>query len=173
MCEYVCAQGRPVGTHTDAQGCINDRLGPRTSVGVSRSSLPLSSFPVLSTRFPLPACYSLQVRSLWRHMERGKLTTRRKSPQQQEASIPSLTLWLSALPLLQTKFKDVEREREKEGGDKINGVQHFNTTPAAIFAQNEKKKREREISSYSSVILWYYKSDPGLSILRPCFINVH
>lgn len=78
-------------------------------------------------------------------MERGKLTTRRKSPQQQEASIPSLTLWLSALPLLQTKFKDErEREREKEGGDKINGVQHFNTTPAAIFAQNEKKTRERD-----------------------------
>lgn len=76
-------------------------------------------------------------------MERGKLTTRRKSPQQREASIPSLTLWLSALPLLQTKFKDVERERGG-GGDKINGVQHFNTTPAAIFAQNEKKIRERD-----------------------------
>ncbi len=88
-------------------------------------------------------------------MERGKLTTRRKSPQQREASIPSLTLWLSALPLLQTKFKDVERERE-EGGDTINGVQHFNTTPAAIFAQNEKKKtRERfllTVRSYCGII---------------------
>lgn len=135
--------GRPISSYTDAQGCVNDRLGPRTSVGVSRSSLPLLSFPVLSTRFSLPACYSLQVRSLWRHMERGKLTTRRKSPQQRDASIPSLTLWLSALPLLQTKFKDVERERR--GVIKLMG---FNTLTQHrrqyLHRTKKKKKRERD-----------------------------
>lgn len=90
---------------------------------------------LLFTRLLPPARYSLQVRSLQRHMERGKLTTRRKSPQQQEARTLAL---LSLLP--RTKFKDVERGKTREeddsGGDKINGVQHFNTTPPAIFVQN-------------------------------------
>lgn len=127
---------------TDAQRCINDSLGPRTSVGVSGCSLPLSS-PVLSTRFPLPACYSPQVRSLRRHMERGKLTTRRKSPHQREASVPSLTLVLSALPLLQTKFKHVERERDRErrGVIKLMG---FNTVRQHRRQYLHRMKKERD-----------------------------
>lgn len=64
------------------------------------------------------------------------------------------------------------RERERRGVIKLMG---FNTLTQhrRQYLHRTKKKNEREISSYSSVILWYYKSDPGLSILRPCFINVH
>lgn len=53
--------------HTDAQTCVNDSLSPRMSAGCRT------------------ACYSLQVKCLWRHMEQGKLTTRGNSPEQQEA----------------------------------------------------------------------------------------
>lgn len=52
---------------TDARACVNDSLSPRTSAGCRA------------------ACYSLQVKCLWRHMEQGKLTTRGNSPEQREA----------------------------------------------------------------------------------------
>lgn len=52
---------------TDARACVNDSLSPRMSAGCRA------------------ACYSLQVKCLWRHMEQGKLTTRGNSPEQQEA----------------------------------------------------------------------------------------
>lgn len=52
---------------TDARACVNDSLSLRTSAGCR------------------VACYSLQVKCLWRHMEQGKLTTRGNSPEQQEA----------------------------------------------------------------------------------------
>ncbi|KAJ4938657.1 hypothetical protein JOQ06_003266 [Pogonophryne albipinna] len=58
-------------TETDAQACVNDSLSPRMSAGC-RS-----------------ACYSLQVKCLWRHMEQGKLTTRGNSPEQREALLVS------------------------------------------------------------------------------------
>ena len=56
---------------TDAQACVNDSLSPGMSAGCRA------------------ACYSLQVKCLWRHMERGKLTTRGNSPQQREVSLLS------------------------------------------------------------------------------------
>lgn len=52
---------------TDAQACVNDSLSLRMSAGCGA------------------ACYSLQVKCLWRHMEQGKLTTRGNSPEQREA----------------------------------------------------------------------------------------
>lgn len=56
---------------TDAQACVNDSLSPRMSAGCRA------------------ACYSLQVKCLWRHMEQGKLTTRGNSPQQREVLLVS------------------------------------------------------------------------------------
>lgn len=56
---------------TDAQACVNDSLSPRMSAGCHA------------------ACYSLQVKCLWRHMEQGKLTTRGNSPQQREVLLVS------------------------------------------------------------------------------------
>lgn len=47
--------------------------------------------------------------------------------------------------LLQTKFKDVEKQ--ERGSDKINGVQRLNATPTAMFAQKNKN------SLYSLVTL--------------------
>ncbi|CAB1426055.1 unnamed protein product [Pleuronectes platessa] len=56
---------------TDARACVNDSLSLRMSAGCRA------------------ACYSLQVKCLWRHMEQGKLTTRGNSPQQREVLLVS------------------------------------------------------------------------------------
>lgn len=66
LCSLVLSSAQ-----TDAQACVNDSLSPRMSAGCHA------------------ACYSLQVKCLWRHMEQGKLTTRGNSPQQREVLLVS------------------------------------------------------------------------------------
>lgn len=175
VCGWVCLHGGQEGwlphTHTDAQGCVNDSLGLRMCVGclLGLEFLPASSL-CSSPLHPPPAASLLQPAGKESVAPYGarKINNEEKISTAAGGRYPLSPLF--SPPNKIQRCREGKRERIV-GVIKLMG---FNTlTQHRRQYLHRMARKKGEISPYCSVILWYYKSDPGLSILRPCFINVH
>lgn len=158
-------------THTDAQGFVNDSLGLRMCVGCLLGLEFLPASPLCSSPLhPPPAASLLQPAGKESVAPYGarKINNEEKISTAAGGRFPLSSLF--SAPNKIQRCREGKRERIV-GVIKLMG---FNTlTQHRRQYLHRMARKKGEISPYCSVKLWYYKSDPGLSILRPCFINVH